>query len=78
MLSLLRGAWEGWKRVARKIGDFQARIILVVFYFGILGPFALVLRLTSDPLSLRRGVPRGWNIRTTREIAHAESATKQF
>jgi hypothetical protein len=59
MASLVRRLWEGWKRVGRKIGDFQARVLLTLFYFVILAPFALVVRGTADPLALRRG--GGWH-----------------
>ena len=45
--------WQRWKVVARKIGDFQARLILGAFYFVILAPFALGLKIFSDPLQLR-------------------------
>ena len=33
-----RQLWERWKRIARKIGDFQARALMTLFYFLILGP----------------------------------------
>jgi hypothetical protein len=55
--------WQAWKRLARKIGDAQARIILTVFYFLIVGPFALVIRFWSDPLRLNSRDSTGW-IRT--------------
>ena len=35
------------------IGNFQSRLLLTVFYFTILAPFALVLRMASDPLQRR-------------------------
>ena len=57
-----RAVWRWWTRVARRIGDVQARILLSVFYFVILGPFALVLR-RKDPLAIRPGAPRGWRRR---------------
>lgn len=50
--ALLRRLWQGWLSVARKIGAFQSRVILTVFYFVFLGPFALAVRLFSDPLGL--------------------------
>jgi hypothetical protein len=55
---LLRRLWEGWKRVGRKLGDWQARALLTVFYFVVLAPFALVVRWQADPLGLKRG--GGW------------------
>ncbi len=51
---MLRKAWEGWKVIAQKIGDFQARLILGLLSLLLLGPIALVRRLVADPLGLRR------------------------
>ena len=39
---MARAVWRWWTRVARRIGDVQARILLSIFYYVILGPFALV------------------------------------
>lgn len=55
-----RRLWEAWKRFGRRVGDFQARLLLVLFYFTVLAPFALVLRLTADPLALGPRGRRGW------------------
>ena len=43
--------------IAHAIGTFQARVLLTVFYLVIAAPFALVVKLSRDPLRLRR--PRG-------------------
>jgi hypothetical protein len=67
MKDTLRRLWEGWKRVGRKIGDFQARLLLSLFYFVILAPFALVLRALADPLGLKRP---GWQ-----PVDHATTGT---
>jgi hypothetical protein len=53
---LLRALWSRWKVIARAIGNFQARVILTLFYFVVVPPFAALLRLHRDPLRLR---PRG-------------------
>ncbi len=74
----IRSLWEWWKRVARKIGDFQARVILTIFYFIVLGPFALAVRLGSDPLAIKASAPRGWQPKAYRKGAPMEQATKQF
>src|SRR5438477_5047028 len=52
--SLLRRLWEGWKRVGRKIGDFQARVLLTLIYAIFVLPFGLVVTLLGDPLRIRR------------------------
>ena len=58
MPTVLRHLWDGWKRFGRKVGDFQARVLLTVFYFVLLAPFALIVRWKADPLGLTRG--GGW------------------
>ncbi len=76
--STLQDLWQAWKRIGKKVGDFQARLILTAFYFLILGPFALAIRLASDPLSLKARSPRGWVCRPHVHEAIKERATKQF
>ena len=77
-LSMPRRLWEWWKRVGKKIGDFQARLLLSFFYFVIIAPFSLVVRWGSDPLSLKPNTPRGWTLRDDVGEAPLERATKQF
>jgi hypothetical protein len=50
---MLRRLWEIWKAFSAALGDFQSRIILALFYFTIVAPFGLGLRLLSDPLQLK-------------------------
>lgn len=73
-----RSLWEGWKRVGRKIGDIQARAILMLFYFVVLAPFALVVRWGADPLAIKPGARRGWQPRETDDGAPKDRATQQF
>jgi hypothetical protein len=74
--SRLRSAWAWWQRVARRIGDGQARVLLTLFYFVILGPFALVMR-RRDPLGIRARVPRGWRAREAARLPIAARARRQ-
>jgi hypothetical protein len=78
LFATARRLWEGWKRVARKIGDFQARALMTLFYFLILAPVAMILRWRSDPLAIKAGTPRGWNAMRGREVAPMEQARRQF
>jgi hypothetical protein len=71
-----RAAWRWWTRVAHRIGDFQARVLLTVFYYVILGPFALILR-RGDPLAIGPGAVRGWRGRETGARPIAEQAHRQ-
>ena len=74
----MRRLWEWWKRVARKIGDVQARVLLTLFYFFVVGPFALLIRWRSDPLAIKAGTPRGWRPKEDEAGTPMERATKQF
>lgn len=73
-----RKLWNGWKQTVKKIGDFQARLILTVLYFVIIAPFALIVRCGADPLSLKKGVPPGWRLKTERENDAIKRAIHQF
>jgi hypothetical protein len=51
--------WEGWKRVSRAIGTFQARVLLTILYATVVVPFGIGVRLFSDPLRIRHR-PKAW------------------
>lgn len=78
MSVFFRSLWERWKRVARKIGDFQARFLLTGFYLIFIGPFALLIRWRADPLGIKSRTPRGWLPCATRKGSPMERATEQF
>jgi len=73
----VRKLWERWKQVARKIGDFQARVLMTLFYFLILGPVAMVIRWQSDPLAIKVTTPRGWRDSEARGGKAMEHARRQ-
>lgn len=64
-------------RFLRKVGDIQARIILAIFYFLVLAPFALFVRWRRDPLALKPSTPKGWRPREASEDPAAR-AKEQF
>jgi hypothetical protein len=53
MKTLLARAWARWKVIAKIIGNFQARLLLSFFYFLVVPPFALIVKLFKDPLMLQ-------------------------
>ena len=74
----MKKLWEKWQRIARKIGDFQARVILTLLYFVIIGPFALIVRWGADPLSLKKGAQQGWRLKAGTKDSPMKRATNQF
>lgn len=70
--------WRGWAEIAGYFGDFQARLLLTIFYFTVFVPFALITRRLVDPLRLRRP-PAGtnWSARLPHE-ADLQASRQQF
>lgn len=78
MMRLLKILWEYWKAFGRRVGDLQARLLLFLFYFLVLAPFALVVRTFSDPLGLKRTSPPDWRPRRPELVDPVVSAKRQF
>ncbi len=75
---MLKALWKGWLVVAKKIGQFQSRIILALVYFVVIAPFALGVRLFSDPLRLRGTPSWHWLPRDSQSTPSLDSARQQF
>lgn len=54
------GMWERWKDLAARAAAFQARVLLVIFYWICVTPFAIVVRLLSDPLGYNHERGGNW------------------
>ena len=75
---MLRHLWEQWEVAAHKIGNFQARFLLNIFYFLVLSPFALGVKMFSDPLRIRRQHPSQWLPAEKEAIVSSAGARRQF
>ena len=73
---MLKRIWEVWKVVAKKIGDFNARVILTVFYFVLLAPLALVIR-KNDPMGIRKNKQQEWLKKTPPQGSPLDRAVQQ-
>ncbi len=61
---VLKRVWQAWTRLAHKIGNFQARVLLTVLYAVLVLPFGIIVRLFADPLRIKK--------RPTRWIDHPD------
>jgi len=52
-VSFFRRTWEAWNGFSRRMGGFQSRILLSFFFFLVVAPFAVAVKLFSDPLRFR-------------------------
>ncbi len=58
-VSEIKALWDAWKRLAHKIGNFQARVLLTVLYAIVVLPFGVAARLFSDALHIKNR-PAKW------------------
>ena len=73
-----RRFWDGWKAFAADMGNYQGRMLFAFFYFIIVMPFAVGLRLFADPFKMKaEGRNTFWVERTSvrREL---KDAREQF
>jgi len=75
---MLKRLWNWWKPIAERIGNFQARIILSVFYFIFVTPIALGVKLFSDPLKMKKSDQGSWWIPREQGENSMEEAGRQF
>jgi hypothetical protein len=55
----IRRGWAVWTRIAHKIGNFQARVLLTLMYAILVLPFGVIVRLFADPLHIKKR-PEAW------------------
>ena len=50
----LAAGWHQWKALSDRAVNFQARVLLTIFYYTAMAPFGLWQGLVADRLGLRR------------------------
>jgi hypothetical protein len=73
---MLKELWQRWVKVAKIIGDFQARLMLSLFYLVLILPIGLIARLFADPLALKKS-SAAWDSRPSAP-PRIEDARRQF
>lgn len=74
--NIFRRVIKVWNSFAARIGNYQSRLILSLFYFVVVTPYGLFMKLFSDPLCLRR-TQSCW-IQREAMNAEFEDAKRQF
>lgn len=76
---LWRLLWDGWNAYAHRAGGYQAQVMLSLVYFLVLGPSALISRLTGNPLlDVDRRRRASYWIKRTSEAPTLASLERQF
>ncbi len=74
---LIQDFWHGWRAFGQFLGNWLARVVLTIFYFTVLVPFGLGVRLFADPLHIKKQPPELWRPRTTGDQKF-EDVVRQF
>lgn len=77
-MRFLKSIWEKWKILGHKIGNFQARLILGLFYFIVICPFAAVVKFISKPLRLKILNTSNWRAEEKEPGEAMSRARRQF
>ncbi|MFC2001448.1 hypothetical protein ACFLUZ_02960 [Chloroflexota bacterium] len=51
--NFLKNLWQRWGNFSKRMSNFQSRILLSLFFFIAVSPFALGVKIFSDPLRLK-------------------------
>ncbi len=74
----IKKMWQHWGYFSKRMGGFQSRIILSLFYFIFVSPFALAVKIFSDPLNIKHKSSKSHWL-TKKEInADLEQSRRQF
>jgi len=65
MRRALHRFWHHFKRLSQALGNFIARIILTLFYFVAMAPFAVMTRWRVKPLASADLPASAWRARPT-------------
>ena len=67
-----------WKQMSKQMVSFQSRILISLFYFLIFSPFALAVRIFSDPLKIKRYNPKSHWLPKKEMPSDTEQFRRQF
>lgn len=75
---VVKKIWERWKQFSKRMGSFQSRMILAFLFFLVVSPFALAVKIFSDPLKIRSQSSESYWISRQEMTTDMESHRKQF
>lgn len=79
MISVFKKFKAWWMPVAKKIGEFQTKVILSIIYFLVIGPISLIAYIIrADMLKKRRHDKPSFWIKEQPPLNTLEGCQKQF
>lgn len=56
----MKKIWNRWKKTSNALLDKEATVILGIFYWILITPFALFYKRKGDPLFVKTNLPTFW------------------
>jgi hypothetical protein len=76
--NVFKKLWQSWNDFSKRMGRFQSRILLSLFYFVLVSPFAMATKMFSDPLRLKYRRLTSWWIQKKETKNELEEFRRQF
>jgi len=70
--------WKFWKQINNKLIDKESSLLLSLLYFILIGPFACVYKLFSDPFNLKIESQSFWFVKNSENIQTLKKLQNQF
>ena len=75
--NIFKRGWQRWSDFAGRMGNVQGRLLMGFFYFIIVTPFGLGMRLLSDPLAIKQSPSQSnWHPKESTDLT-LEAAKEQ-
>jgi hypothetical protein len=71
--------WRRWTIFSKRMGSFQSRVLLSLFFFVIISPVAFLITVLGDPLKIKKKKPKDtyWSAKTASPLG-LEDFRRQF
>ena len=76
--NILYNLWQNWKEFSKRMGSFQSRLMLSMFFFIVVSPFAIAVKLFSDPLNIKYRRAESYWLSKKENKADIEQFRRQF
>ncbi|MBN2239642.1 MAG: hypothetical protein JW712_07700 [Dehalococcoidales bacterium] len=76
--NLFKNIWKAWMGFSKRIGHFQNRVFIALFFLTLAAPVALLVRLFSDPLNIKNKSESSHWTATKENLVEMEDFRRQF
>lgn len=74
-----RRIWHSWRGFSRRMGSFQSRTLLSFFFFAVVSPAAVIIKVLGDPLRIKKTkLKESYWLAKTESPAELEDYRRQF